>query len=1044
MKGTRRSAKREKLQAVQQVQPKKVSVEETLAKIRRRPSAKWTCNTDSKSPSMLSYELYNRIHSGYENRVIRSLDSSPLLDFNQIGSTRLKIHHLGDSVRIACDEENLFGKDVVYIRDEHAGLLFLDKTDKTFLHLENDQLPGHRLTGKMDIEMSEAGKTEYEGKTVNLVELRVVKPEKLNIRLWCLDTDDMKPFSAAVFGMVLGCPEKLDACQVPIRKLMKLGIPIKGEVRDYQSEELISDFFLQDVKVQDADTGLFDIPKKYQDLRDINAKNGKHAYQPAARASTFRRGGKAPASNQQKDSFQDEARGVGEHKSTGAAAYSLSAMTENRLDPVCGCLPATYGSQVASEFEQQLADDLRFVVNQISSRLSGFSGTGGNLRIDWLDQFKDFSDGLTDGDGLYCLLRDEPDPVSTDPEEQLGGNGLLDAQIERMARALLVNSSASDITSVPVPAGSFSLAGQLILPAPLAASISGILSDTAIDPGDRYDSLAADDQRDYRELYLTQKIGSVDLNYPASTGTQTIFHDLLKFRVDNIEFDIRIDNSEVIETFTVGNNSIHLLVRLPNASGSAFTTRWPSTLYWVVLGVSGIGCLFVPALCALLPFVAAVGAFLLLDAAFVSIEFSDIEADINIDFAPDANGVLQPNTVFTLDMDTSVFYASVIPTGIHQILSAIYSIVGSHTDLILNLIESQLNSKVNDFVQNDLRLTYPPQFGPVPLVGLSSFAGGIDEDHLYLEAELNAGLLGIINPYITQVDTDINARLLDYRTEFQSADATRSLRHYKGFVLSQNFINHFIHILWRLGEYNYVLGVDETRKVMETLRERLPDLGEYEHVHAHICPVVSPRLVLTPCGVERESSYMTCFFDDIRLCLATGRGKKERCILELQLAAKVTAELGFGGLNQETGQLDIIKITDRFMDIYFHNSDIAVQVIHPETQGYADIGKCFDAFNCEHLASLQPLLREAVFWMLQSRDARAIPRDDDDTILQQTYRFSGQFFKFVFWVHRGNLYAHVGFGGSSLMLFPGGVFPIDDLDCPTAQTLLELAEALGG
>ena len=99
---------------------------------------------------------------------------------------------------------------------------------------------------------------------------------------------------------------------------------------------------------------------------------------------------------------------------------------------------------------------------------------------------------------------------------------------------------------------------------------------------------------------------------------------------------------------------------------------------------------------------ATVGLFLLLDFAFVSIDLSNIMLNGQIRFTPNAGNVLQPDVTLQLDADITVFYASVVPTGIHQILSLIYSIVGSSTNLVISQIESQLQSKLNEFLRQDL------------------------------------------------------------------------------------------------------------------------------------------------------------------------------------------------------------------------------------------------------------------------------------------------------------------------------------------------------
>ena len=97
-----------------------------------------------------------------------------------------------------------------------------------------------------------------------------------------------------------------------------------------------------------------------------------------------------------------------------------------------------------------------------------------------------------------------------------------------------------------------------------------------------------------------------------------------------------------------------------------------------------------------------------------------------------------------------------------------------------------------------LNLSFPPQFGPVPIVGISTLTDGSPNDYLYLQAGLNAAVVGISAPYVTQVDSDVETPLIEGRLQSTyDADGHPSTRAYGGFAVSQNLINYYISSIWR-------------------------------------------------------------------------------------------------------------------------------------------------------------------------------------------------------------------------------------------------------
>ena len=159
---------------------------------------------------------------------------------------------------------------------------------------------------------------------------------------------------------------------------------------------------------------------------------------------------------------------------------------------------------------------------------------------------------------------------------------------------------------------------NLSLSSTLQAAVNAVLTDTTVAPADRFSQLAVDQQGLLVDAYVFNGIGTLNLTYPSTTGTQTIFYGLINVRLDDIKFDIKISNQEIISTFDFDSNSVHLAVMLPDASGEAWLARWPTLEYWAVVGISSIACFLFPFTCFLMDMAVLVGIFIALDLAFAA------------------------------------------------------------------------------------------------------------------------------------------------------------------------------------------------------------------------------------------------------------------------------------------------------------------------------------------------------------------------------------------------------------------------------------------
>jgi hypothetical protein len=194
-----------------------------------------------------------------------------------------------------------------------------------------------------------------------------------------------------------------------------------------------------------------------------------------------------------------------------------------------------------------------------------------------------------------------------------------------------------------------------------------------------------------------------------------VFYDLITMQLSDIEFTLNIDHTQPLTSLDADNNAIRMHLALPAARGNANMLRWPTGKYFLVLGTSGVACFFFPVLCSLASAVAAVGVFLLSDYSYVRVKIDNFTADATISFQPDSLKVLRPKADLKLNGNVSVWYMSYVPTGIQQLASFVYSIVGSNTDIAIKAIESQAQDSLNSLLVKTLNLSFPPKFGPAPL-----------------------------------------------------------------------------------------------------------------------------------------------------------------------------------------------------------------------------------------------------------------------------------------------------------------------------------------
>jgi len=964
------------------------------------------------------------------------LSALPGIDTQHSGKTLLSVSHCQGHLRIETIRHGVFGRDIVVLEDPEGGHTLIDSTDRTWFRADKAQTVPvrHAPTGPVDVRI-EPGNT-IDGRETQLVTVKLRRLPTMQHRIWFISAEEFSPFAKSVFRVLLGCPDELGRAGFPTERLLALGMPVRSEVYRGASETPLLRGEIRHLELREADPTVFTVPEGYTDMR--NGAELERRFGPAepftGKLKDFRRGGvRTP---------RPAARTLGY-----VVGNTVIRPTDDPIQQPNGptpdsqrtdglqipqCLPSTFGSVVATAVEQQLLEDIRVVINQVIRRLEFFSGSGGNIVINWLEQWSNMPSVAGGRDGLFCLLRDPPTPTDG------GGRGLLDRLALRQARRAMMDGT---------------IASQIPLDPALLLEVTNVIASKA--PSERFDALNSASQVKVRELYLNERMGKVSLTYKDSTKPAKTFYGLTYIQLSNMDFSVTFNDSgqeladrkERLTQLDTGNNEIKMHLELEHVRGTADVGRWPTERYWLILGIGTVGCFFMPALCELLPAVVDVGIFLLSDYAYARVKLDSPTLDASFDFVPDSFNVLRPHAKSVdINANISVFYVSYIPTGLHQLVSFVVSEYLSATNDVIDEMKSQLQDALEGLFKDTLALRFPPSFGPVPIASLANSTGGAPADHLYLETRLNGGLSGVSPPYVTQVDPDVHDRLLDARKRFNFD------RRYAGFCISQNFINQFINSRWRDGAFNLDFGGTDLDQISALLKAAFPPpLSQSSKLTAaHLWPAVTPRTVLTPRGQVELGAYATTFFDDLRLCL-TSEGHDHGSTLEIQFAAQAFTQIGFGGIDPNTKELDLGRFAEGFMDLYFDLEGLEVREIHPEVQGLVTVGNAFSSLDVKSLAALGPLMHFAVRTALASRSDRAIPSDPADRFFQK-YKLPAATLDVHMFPFRGNLYGWLGLSGDSSQLkdddrkvmpnglmeiFPGGKFDIskDQLPCLVAMLM---------
>ncbi|MGN6179762.1 MAG: hypothetical protein ACTHNW_11315 [Mucilaginibacter sp.] len=1006
---------------------KRTTPEEIKAFILKAPEKGWN-NTVSNEQPVLTYHVHHAVTKGQESKVKDLLAKTPLISFGTTTQSRLFVAHAGTNNRIEVMGQSIYGTDIATITEKGGGFLFLDKGSKTYAHIAKEQKVKHYFK-----ERFKATTTVNAEKREAVIETE--SPYRLKYVLQLENDEKLRGFNKDIISFIIGCPTLFAEAGVNLDPIIEAGTPVRGEVfmqLNTGAWESMSSFSVSELSVASGRKELFDIPKGYKDLREIHRqqKTGQVATVnlPVVAIGDMRNTANTPGSAQ-----PDNGSPIG---------VTVEDFTfNNEVGRIPACFPETYGAKISDLVDEKLLDDVKFLVNTVTKRLSSFAGNNGTIKFDWLNQIETENNTLeagpngtsTPGTGLFPLLHND------------NNSGLLDMLATKSVGSLMASgNNLSDIG----------------LSASLQTTVNNILANGSIAPQNRFSSLSDTDQAAVVKDYVFNKIGTISVNYPTSSGTQSFVDGLLNVKVDNIAFNVQINDTPIINTLNFDSNGIHLTIDLPDASGSAFLNIWVSSGYWEAVAGAAIACFFGVG-CDFLALLVAVGLLVDSTSGPATIDLKNLSVDAEIGLVPNAAQVLQPKlTMLHLNATVHTTWTPSVSLGLNNLIDDIVSVAANHTSIILNAAQSAIQSKLNDYIDKDLNITYPPKFGPVNLTGIGSTVDFQANNFGYVEQNLNAGLLGIIDPYVTQIDPVLEPNVLTLRDKFKldfqdpedamnavsgsllgwaGVDFTSVARYYLGTVLSQNFINYYVYSLWRNGDFNFNFSPAQTHDIYNAVRAAFPHLGFpqfNDKIMSHLWQSVPPRTLFTPWPASEGKYYATTFFDDVRLCFEA----TEKLVIEFSFSAQAFTEIGFGGLNTSTGQLDLLKISDRVFDIYFDLTNLGVKVINAEVQHFVEPGMQPSInFDYSPLNHLQTLFAQVLKWALVKRDNSCIPHGTGDPVYLQRYAIgtnnswgaknAGNPLAAVFQLlpYKGNLYVSQGLSG----LVTGILQGTNDLDIDT-------------
>jgi hypothetical protein len=935
----------------------------------------------------VSFVLEFQIDERRRAELTEMLPQGELVDAFARGAQRFEVLLSEEATRVSAASGQMLGYDWALIRQQGQPTIWLSTKSRHFLKLPEDRIAGCAFSDSYECQVESTREPDtVDDFTLELVVVSLrdrFTNRRHTQRLWISQDDRLRPFAKEISTLLFGGTDCHEASGYPISEIASLGAPLRGEFYTGDGTLPFSSFRLENLQILDVLPEAFVVPADYTDLNE-NIRSGRwpDKNQPGlepVRPLTIRSDGYWEFAKES-DTLPDN-RPDAPSPDLGQGKYELTA------GPVTGpeCLPSTRGSIISLEVTQSLFDYLMELLNHISRRLTGFQGSNGKIIVNWLEQFKNHALSRTppmgNGASLYCALRDEPVPLAAvNTPEHVGGRGWLDKEAESVARSRLSTNNLASLGLDPV--------------------MLQRITDPAF--GGNFDSLTPDDQRDLREQVLAKDFAAPELAYTNSTPFQKVFYDLLYVRVSNIDFTFAINNTAIFSPISIGpSGTVTLTITLPSAMGSAEIVRLPSEVYLAYVFLTLVGCVSFPLLCWLIGPLTAVGVIILADWASAQVSMTGITMTLTVSPTVDSDQFIRPKVSAVVAVTSiSTTYISYVPTGIHQLVAIIYTII---LDLIAKLVLPSLVQDLTAKLTAGLaKYTFPIGIEGMGFTPLSSRVAGVATvpataatpralGHIYLETEVEPVTGLEVNPFITQVDLNPEVTLIPEAAKFSAAG---SGAHFLSLAISQNFINQYLLGLWANGEFNYN---SFSPSELATLSNLLPSGGPIppgSQIEVSWWPATPPRIQIAPVLASQGNNYLLAFFDDVRLCI------HQRFVsllnaqvtlgpaFEILFAMRLGAQLGFGrvpsGPITASTRLQLLKGSFRAFDLFLD--------LNPSHIALGPVG-IFDLNSAAALApgilsgiaNYEQLLRRATMIALAGRPDTLIGRMPANPLTHQVY-----------------------------------------------------------
>jgi hypothetical protein len=447
----------------------------------------------------------------------------------------------------------------------------------------------------------------------------------------------------------------------------------------------------------------------------------------------------------------------------------------------------THRPRIGFRLEQRLLNHVAGLFNAAITPIRTITIAQGEIVLDWLAQLRadvGSRGAAAPGTAIFQLLHDVtlPGPRQSPRPDPANDFGLFNC------RGLIDQLALRDAEQ-RIRSGTY--------PATVVTTFNQSMRQTIAVAATNWDLLPDAVKARLAFELVRREYGVVRIPYPTGTTVDKPILGLLHVAVSDIAGTLTLPRAPAtpsaspfnpLLTLTAGfGGTITGSLSLGTLSAQATVNRWPSPELGIMMAGAVLGSALVPGFGPLLATLGALSLFLSLDRVNASINATGLTAALTIRFIQDARGIFVPTVSCVLSGTVTFGWATVVPTGIHQILSAIeQGILGALRGTIMVAIADKIAAEVHGVLSRVLGAGFPATALRLGLPVSGGARGGVAGVYTYLEAELDPAR----NPRLA-VTTVLTPAHLEAA---QHADAVRavpqlSADHYASLSFDENFLN---------------------------------------------------------------------------------------------------------------------------------------------------------------------------------------------------------------------------------------------------------------